>query len=150
MPFEPGYLASASPKGFGESLKKSFSNLVAFKTKAIMGKAHSSMQIRDAKPSFLFVLDYPFRNPEEFFLVRLRSIDSIRQIIYEKPVNGAGPIVINDSLKMDFNIRKIENGHYEVSPAHSLSPGEYGFIYSAPSFYSGTRYRIFDFSTIEK
>jgi hypothetical protein len=148
--FEPGYLASASSKGFGRSLKKSFSDFIAFKIKASMEKAHSSTQIQDPRPTFLFALDYPARNPEEFFLVRLRSTDSTRQIIYEKPTGGAGLIVINDSLKVDFNTRKLENNFFEVSPAHSLPPGEYGFIYSGVSFYSRARYTIYDFRIGEK
>jgi hypothetical protein len=147
---DPGYLTNASSKGFGGSLMKSFSNLVAFKKKAIISEAHSSLQIRDLRPSYLFVLDYPTHNPEEFFLVRLRSTDSTRQIIYEKPTNGTGSIVFNDSLKIDFNIKKIENGYYEISPVHSLSTGEYGFVYSAASHYAGTRYTIYDFSIVEK
>ncbi len=148
--FEHGYLANNSSKGFGESLKKSFSNFIAFKFKARMDNAHSSMQIGDTKPTFLFALGFQALSPEEFFLVRLRSTDTTRQIIYEKPMNGAGLIVINDSLKVDFNTRKLENNFFEVSPAHSLPPGEYGFIYSASPFYSGTRYTIYDFSIIEK
>ena len=118
--FEPGFLANTSSKGFSGSLKKSLSDFIAFKMKASMDKAHSNAQIQDPKPVFLFALGFEARSPEEFFLVRLRSTDSTRQIIYEKPTGGAGLIVINDSLKVDFNTRKLENGFYEVSPAHSL------------------------------
>lgn len=148
--FEPGYLANISSKGFGESLKKSFSNFIAFKFKARMDNAHSTMQIGDAKPIFLFAFDFPSHNPEEFFLIRLSSRDSSRELIYEKPTNGPGLIIINDSLKVDFNIRKLENSLYEISPGHSLPPGEYGFIYNSASLYSGTRYKVYDFRIVEK
>ena len=148
--FEHGYLANNSSKGFGESLKKSFSNFIAFKFKARMDNAHSSIQIGDTKPTFLFALDFPSHNPEEFLLVRLSSKDSSRELSYEKPTNGAGLIIIIDSLKIDFNTRQLENGFYEISPAHPLLDGEYGFIYSSASLYSGTRYAIYDFRILEK
>jgi hypothetical protein len=145
-PFEPGYLTSKYSKGLGGSLKKSFSGFIPFNTKASIVGAHANMRIPNIKPVFLFVSD----GPDEFFLVRLHNTDSSRQMNFEKPTNGAGPIVINDSLKMDFNIKKIENGFYEVSPTHSLPPGEYGFIYSSSARYTATRYKIYDFSIVEK
>jgi hypothetical protein len=144
------YLKSASSKKFGETLKKSFSGFISFNTKASVSNVHSNFLIQETKPSYFFVPDYLAHTPEEFFLVRLRSIDSTRQIIFEKPTNGTGPIVINDSLKIDFNIKRTENGCYEISPIHSMPPGEYGFIYRAGSLYSGTRYKIYDFSIVEK
>jgi hypothetical protein len=145
-----GYLKSTSSNKFGETLKKSFSGFISFNTKASLAEARANIQIPYPGTSFLFVSDYPSHTPEEFFLVRLRSIDSTRQIIFEKPTNGTGPIVINDSLKIDFNIKRIENGYYEISPIHPMPPDEYGFIYRAGSLYSGTRYKIYDFSIVEK
>jgi len=146
IPFEPGYLTSKPSKGFGGGMLKTFGSFIHFSTKVSIDSAHASIRSEIRKPVFLFVSE----SPDEFFLVRLRVTGTSRQMIFEKPTNGVGSIIINDSLKVDFSIRKLENGFYEISPAHSLLPGEFGFIYRSPDRYSGTRYKIFDFSIIEK
>jgi hypothetical protein len=146
----PGFLTSAVSKGLAGTIKKAFTGFIPFIVKASVAGAHGSIRISEKKPVLLFMLDYPARHPEEFFLVRLRTSDSSRQISFAKPVNGSGPILLNDSLKIDFSIKKSANGSYEVSPDHPLMPGEYGFIYSAAALYSGTRYKIYNFSITEK
>jgi hypothetical protein len=146
IPFEPDYLVSKTSKGFGGGMMKTFGAFIHFSTKVSIDSAHAGIRIVQARPVFLFVSD----SPDEFILVRLRVTDSSRQMNFENPTNGAGLIVINDSLKVDFSVRKLENGFYEISPAHSLPPGEYGFIYNSAAHYSGNRYKIFDFSIVEK
>jgi len=145
---EPGMLASAASTGVGGTLKKAFGAVISFNTKAGMTGNHSPFIIEETKPEFLFILDYPARSPEEFFLVKFSASSTSRQISFQKPASAAGTIIVNDSLKISCTDKKLQNGMYEVSPSHPLAPGEYCFIYNAASLYQGSRFKAFDF-TIE-
>jgi hypothetical protein len=143
---EPGVLSSAATTGVGGTLKKAFSMVISFNVKAGITGIHSALIVGETKPEFLFILDYPARSPEEFYLVRLIATQNSRQITFQKSANAAGAIVINDSLKISCTNKKLQNGIYEVSPSHPLPPGEYCFIYSASSLYQGSQFKAFDFS----
>jgi hypothetical protein len=143
---EPGVLTCEAAKG----LRKTLSGFINSTIRSSIAGQHGQISVEDSKPVYLFILDFPARNPEEFILARLIPAAGSRQITFQKPANASGSILLNDSLKIDFISKKISAGIYEVTPIHPLQPGEYGFLYSASSLYQGTRFKVFDFTVQPK
>jgi len=83
--FEPGFLTSRMPKGFG-GLMRTFSSFIHANSQARIDSPHAKLRIAYPKPLFLFVSD----NPDDFFLIRMRATDSSRQMNFEKPASGRG------------------------------------------------------------
>jgi hypothetical protein len=145
-PVDAHLLMSVISRGAFGTLKKTFGSFMNFNIKASLVGNRALLLIEETKPVFVFILDYPARNPEEFFLVRLTQTNNARQINFQKSSTVSGIIGINDTVKIALSSKKIQDGIYEVSTTHPLQPGEYCFIYNASGLYQGNTYKGFDFS----
>jgi hypothetical protein len=148
-PVEPHPLLSSISKGAVGMLKRTFGTFINLPVKAAVAGSHAALIIDEARPVFLFILDFPARSPEEFFLVRLSGSPNAREISFQRNSNTASLIGINDTLRIAFTSRRIQDGAYEVSPVHPLRAGEYCFLYNASSLYKGNTYKGFDFTVMK-
>jgi hypothetical protein len=145
-PVDPHLLMGSVTRGAFGTLKKTFGSLINFNIKASLVGSRALLLLEETKPAFVFILDYPARNPDDFFLVRLTQTNNARQISFQKMSSLPGIIGINDTVKIAFISKRIQDGIYEVSTTHPLQPGEYCFVYNASSLYQGNSYKGFDFS----
>jgi hypothetical protein len=143
---EPHMFLGSSSKGAVGMLKKTFGSLINQPIKTTVADNHAPIKISEIKPIFIFILDFPARSPEEFFLIRLSASASARAFSFQKISNAPGIINANDSIKVSYSSKKIREGIYEVAPTHSFQPGEYGFIYNAAEHYKGNAFTGFDFA----
>jgi hypothetical protein len=149
-PLDSHMLISGNSKGAIGKLKKTFGTILNFSIVAKISGDHSAMMIAETKPEFIFVLDYPARNPEEFYLAKLAAANNARQIHFQKRSIGSNTILISDTSKISFASRKITDGTYAVNFTHSLPPGEYAFLYSDSNLYKGNVFKAFDFAIAGK
>jgi hypothetical protein len=147
-PVESHPMLSVISKGAAGKLKKVIGSLLNQTCNTEIAGVHATVIIEDRKPIFVFILDFPARNPEEFFLTRLLQTQDRRQFSFRKISNAPGIINVSDTLKIRFNFKKIQEGVYEVAPTHPLPNGEYGFIYNAAERYKGSVFNVFDFSIL--
>ncbi|HLY69321.1 MAG TPA: hypothetical protein VKR53_06300 [Puia sp.] len=145
---EDHQLLCYASKGAVGMLKKTFGSLVNQTIKTIMMGTHSPLNISETKPLFIFILDFPAKNPEEFFLVRFSRTPAARQICFQKISHAPGIINVNDTVKVAFTIKKVKEGVFEVEPTHPLQPGEYGFIYNETDRYKANSFKAFDFAIV--
>ncbi|SRR5579871_4946114 len=141
-------LLSPVTRGAVGMLKKTIGSLINQTIKTTMAGDHASMKISGMRPIFIFILDFPARSPEEFFLIRFSPSVNARAFHFQKISNTNGFINVNDTSKVEFSSKKIQEGVYEVIPTRALQPGEYCFIYNSAERYKGTVFRAFDFSII--
>lgn len=117
------------------------SGLLNANMRVIMNGEHASFEIASNRPIFQFVFDTlksadenswfgKSSNPQDFILVKFRSVNQNRELIVGKSNSFRDKIEIKENQKVLFNYKKIAPGIYEVSPISELVPGEYGFIFS--------------------
>lgn len=145
---EPHMFLGSNSKGAVGMLKKTFGSLMNQTLKTTIAGNLAPVKISETKPIFIFILDFPARSPEEFFLIRLSASASARTFSFQKISNAPGIINVNDSLKIAFSSKKIQEGVYEVILTHTLQTGEYAFIYNAAERYKGNAFKAFDLSII--
>jgi hypothetical protein len=134
------------------------SNLINANMRVIMNEEHASFEITDNRPKFQFVFDTlksadenswfgRSSSPQDFILIKFRSVNQSRELIVGKSNGFRDKIEIKENQKVLFNYKKIATGIYEVSPISELVPGEYGFIFSNSSWDTQSG-KVYDFRII--
>jgi len=144
-PVEGHVLIGEHSKGAFGRLKKTFGSLLNLTMVAKITGDHSPTTLEEPKPELIFILDYPVRSASDFFLVKLQVKGNSRQFNFQKISDANGLIAVNDTLKIAFISRKMEDGIYQVTPAHPLRRGEYCFLYNSSALYKGSNFMAFDF-----
>ena len=111
---------------------------ISTKAKAAIRGAASDIRIENAQPSFLFCFASPV-DPREFPLLELQVHPrrNLRSFVAGK--RGIMGSRTGTAKELQTTIQEIQPGVYEVEPADSLTPGEYGFFSgSGPGIIVGT------------
>ena len=131
------------------------SGLINANMRAIMNEEHASFEITGNRPKFQFVFDTlkgadedswfgRSSTPQDFILVKFRSVNRNRELVVGKSNGFRDKIEIKENQKVLFNYEKIAPGIYEVFPISDLGPGEYGFIFSKSSWDTQSG-KVYDF-----
>jgi hypothetical protein len=130
------------------------------KLKAVVLGRQARTQARETKPVFHFYfgvsgagLMFPVpsaTSPNEFLLLRMDQKDSRREFQVGKAGVGsaAGGASTDDKVRVAFQSEKLGAGHYRVTLAAPLSPGEYCFFHpqGMGGPVGGAGGKVFDFS----
>lgn len=131
------------------------SSLINANMRVIMNEEHASFEITGNRPKFQFVFDTlksadesswfgKSSTPQDFILVKFRSVNQNRELVVGKSNGFRDKIEIKENQKVLFNYKKIAPSIYEVSPISELVPGEYGFIFSNSSWDTQSG-KVYDF-----
>jgi hypothetical protein len=83
-PVEPHFLLSLISKGAVGMLKRTVGNFINLVVRAGIPGNHAPLIISETKPAFVFILDFPARSPDEFFLVRLSVTPNARELSFQR------------------------------------------------------------------
>ncbi len=130
--------------------------LFPFRAKLAIPRAMAQMSSVSQKPSFYFyfetddakVADFGVsatasaQSPSEFNLIRFKEKDGQREMVVGKQKMFGASIGIDPKDAIQFSVKEIRDGAFQVIPLAPLEPGQYGFVLRAGS----DAYRIYDFS----
>jgi hypothetical protein len=126
------------------------------KSRAVISGLHASTQLTDSQPVFYFYFDKAAEGlssmgsiattPDDFKLasLELRKEKDERRLEIGKFSMGGSSIGLNKKDVQAFNVDKVADQVYKVSPSSPLKPGEYAFVDMRAARMSGGG-KMFDF-----
>jgi hypothetical protein len=157
LEIEPSVLTSGKSNGAAQLF---ISRLINSKQKATLSGNHSSFEISEYSPKFVFVFDTTqkvnlnndnnqwftsARSPKEFLLVKMNKSGNSREIVVGKANIVSSSSGIDDKFIVPFSVKKLHKGFYEIQPEKSLSKGEYCIMFSQ-GIKKGESSKVFDFT----
>lgn len=132
---EPTVFRKAKTGGlFGSAMTYGIKKI---KTRAVFPGASSAVQIAQDQPVFIFRTN---ESPKNYSLVQLEQKEKDRRIVVAEGNVFSYESGITNSAIREFNVVKIEDGVYRVTPKAPLGNGEYAIFFGADDT------RAYDFS----
>lgn len=146
----------------GNKFWGSVTSLVPTSIKAVVRSAKANQRIQTSMPTFYFFFEVKgaglsntgsamsgFNNsassPNEFVLVRMKVSTDEREVVIGKSSAFSDRNGVPSKDTVDFVIKKIKQGVYEVKPRNPMTAGEYCFFYAAGTANEGGVGKVFDF-----
>lgn len=146
----------------GNKFWGSVTSLVPTSVKAVVRSARANQRLQSSTPTFYFFFEVRgaglsntgsamsgFNNsassPNEFVLVRMKVSTDEREVVIGKSSAFSDRNGVPSKDTVDFVIKKIKQGVYEVKPRNPMTAGEYCFFYAAGTANEGGVGKVFDF-----
>jgi len=151
----PGVLAD---KEVAETATYKMRAMLNGKIKAALSGLQANQKINDPNPLFVIVMDMGGQNansqtvpnlgdPSQVLLVRLKQLRNDRELVIGRASTSGYVQGVEETAKVDLNIKKVQEGFYEVSAKAPLTTGEYSIVYALPDVNGQTiAYESYDFS----
>ena len=134
-------------------------SLFSGKIKGALNGLQASQKVNDPNPLFVVVMDMGGQNANSPTVPNLGDQGQILMVKLKQTRNGTRELVIGraspsgylqgleETAKVTINLKKVQDGLYEVSAAYPLITGEYSIVYALPDVNGqGTPYEAYDFS----
>jgi hypothetical protein len=160
-PLEQGFLLYKPDKGIGGAVKKMAGAFVPLRIHAEAAHPTAAVHVTEESPVYYYICDSLLasndpKSPGDFLLVKMSPKDGNREVSFKKPVlpptasKTEATIQITGDQNIPFAFKRVSATVYEIKCRALLPPGEYGFMLSHLSAYTGHSYPIFDFGYSKK
>ena len=132
--------------------------LISGKIKGALSGFRATQKVNDPNPLFVVVMDLGGQNassstvpnlgdPGQVMLVRLKQTRDGRELVIGRASTSGYVPGVEETAKVTINLKKVQDGLYEVTAAYPLITGEYSIVYALPDVNGqGTPYEAYDFS----
>ena len=133
--------------------------LLSGKIKGVLNGLQANQKVNDPNPLFVVVMDMGGQNASSPTVPNLGDPGQIVMVKLKQTRNGTRELVIGraspsgyvqgveETAKVTINLKRVQDGLYEVTAAYPLITGEYSIAYALPDVNGqGTPYEAYDFS----